>query len=148
MKELQIFPSLFPMHTFYWGDWYEKIIGPEKAAQISPIRSVPRSGMIATSHTDAPVALPNLLNVMSATVNRTTRSGKILGPGERLTPLEALKCITLWGAYQHFEETTKGSIEKGKLADLVVLTGNPLTVNPKDIGKIQVLETFQEGRSV
>jgi len=60
-------PSMFPMHTFYWGDWYGKIIGPEKAAQISPMRSILDAGMIATSHTDAPVALPNLLQVAWAT---------------------------------------------------------------------------------
>jgi predicted amidohydrolase YtcJ len=148
IKDLQIFPSLFPMHTFYWGDWYERIIGPERAAAISPMRSVLRRGMMATSHTDAPVALPNLLKVMDATVNRTTRSGKVLGEDERLTPMEALKCITLWGAHQHFEESTKGSIEPGKLADLVILSANPLTVDPKTIGQIEVLETIKEGKTV
>ena len=148
LKELQIIPSLFPMHTFYWGDWYDQIIGPELAQQISPIKSAIKKGMIVTSHTDAPVALPNLMQVLSATVNRTSRSGKVMGPDERLTPLEALKCITLWGAYQHFEEKTKGSLETGKLADLVVLSDNPLTCDPAAIGKIQVLETIKEGRTV
>jgi hypothetical protein len=66
--------------------------------------------MIVTSHSDAPVALPNLLQVMNATVNRTSRSGKIMGPDERLRPLEALKAVTLWGAYSHFEEDCKGSL--------------------------------------
>ncbi len=105
-------------------------------------------GLIATSHSDAPVALPNLMRVMAATVNRTSRSGQIMGPDERLTPEEALKTITLWGAYQHFEEDRKGSIEVGKLADLVVLSDNPLTVDPAEIGDILVLETIKEGRSV
>ena len=59
-----------------------------------------------------------------------------LGPDERLTPLEALKAITLWGAYQHFEGRTKGSIEVGKLADLVILDKNPLTVDPMTINQI------------
>jgi len=148
LKELQIFPSLFPMHTFYWGDWYEQIIGPELAQQISPMRSVLDAGMIATSHTDAPVALPNLMQVMWATVNRTSRSGKVMGPDERLTPSEALKGITLWGAYEHFEEKTKGSLEPGKLADLVILSDNPLTIDPVKINSIVVLETIKEGRTV
>lgn len=148
LKELQIFPSLFPMHTFYWGDWYEQIIGPELAAGISPMRTVLDAGMIATSHTDAPVALPNLMQVMWATVNRTSRSGKVIGPGERLTPLEALKSITLWGAYQHFEEKTKGSLEVGKLADMVILSDDPLTIEPMKINTIQVLETIKEGKTV
>jgi predicted amidohydrolase YtcJ len=148
LKELQMIPSLFPMHTFYWGDWYDKIIGPELAQQISPLKSAIKIGMIVTSHTDAPVALPNLMQVMSATVNRTSRSGKVMGPDERLTPLEALKCFTLWGAYQHFEEKTKGSLEVGKLADMVILSDNPLTCEPSAIGKIAVLGTIKEGRKV
>jgi len=148
LAELQVFPSLFPMHTFYWGDWYDTIIGPDLAQQISPMRSVLNAGLIATSHTDAPVALPNLMQVMWATVNRTSRSGKVMGPGERLTPLEALKAITLWGAHQHFEEKTKGSLEAGKLADMVVLSDNPLTVDPARINTVQVLQTIKEGRTV
>jgi len=148
LKELQIFPSLFPMHTFYWGDWYDQIIGPELAQQISPMRSVLNAGMIATSHTDAPVALPNLLQVMWATVNRTSRSGKVMGPDERLTPLEAIKAVTLWGAYQHFEDEKKGSLEPGKLADLVILSDNPLTIDPTKVNSIVVLETIKEGKTV
>jgi hypothetical protein len=136
------------MHTFYWGDWYDQIIGPGLAQQISPMRSVLDAGMIATSHTDAPVALPNLMQVMWATVNRTSRSGKVMGPDERLTPDEALKSITLWGAYQHFEETTKGSLEPGKLADMVILSDNPLTIDPMKINTIVVLETIKEGSTV
>jgi hypothetical protein len=148
LKELQIFPSLFPMHTFYWGDWYDQIVGPEFAQQISPMRSVLNAGMMATSHTDAPVALPNLMQVMWATVNRTSRSGKVMGADERLTPVEALKAITAWGAYQHFEEKTKGSLEVGKLADLVILSDNPLTIEPAKINTIQVLETIKDGHTV
>ena len=148
LEELQIFPSLFPMHTFYWGDWYDQIIGPELAQQISPMRSVLNAGMIATSHTDAPVALPNLMQVMWATVNRTSRSGKVMGPDERLTPIEALKAITLWGAYEHFEDGTKGSLEPGKLADMVILSDNPLTIDPTKINTIVVLETIKDGETV
>lgn len=148
LKELQVIPSLFPMHTFYWGDWYDQIIGPELAQKISPMRSAIKIGMTPTSHTDAPVALPNLMQVMSATVNRVSRSGKVMGPDERLTPLEALKAITIWGAYQHFEEKTKGSLEVGKLADMVILDRNPLTVDPITIKDIKVVETIKEGKTV
>ena len=88
------------------------------------------------------------MQVMWATVNRVTRSKKVLGRNERITPEEALKCITLWGAYQHFEEKTKGSIEPGKLADLVILSANPLTIDPMKINEILVLETIKEGKTV
>jgi len=148
LAELQVIASLFPMHTFYWGDWYDQIIGPELAQRISPIRTALDKGLHVNSHTDAPVALPNLLQVMWATVNRTSRSGKVMGPKERLTPLEALKAVTIWPAYEIFEEDAKGSIEPGKLADLVILDRNPLEVDPATINQIVVLETIKEGRSV
>lgn len=148
LQKYKIIPSLFPMHTFYWGDWYDQIIGPEFAQQISPLRSARDRGMIVTSHTDAPVALPNLTQLMWSTVTRTSRSGQVMGPKECLTPLEALKCVTLWGAYQHFEEQSKGSLEVGKLADLVILSKNPLTVDPMAIKEIQVVETIKEGTTV
>lgn len=148
MVELEMIPSLFPMHTFYWGDWYDVIIGPEFAQRISPMRSALDRGLIATSHTDAPVALPNLIQVMWATVNRVSRAGQVIGPDERLTPLEALEAVTLSAAYQHFEEDRKGSIEVGKLADLVILSDNPLTVDPMQINRITVQETIKEGRTV
>lgn len=122
LKELGIFPSMFPMHTFYWGDWYTEIVGADKGAQISPMRSILNTGMHATSHTDAPVALPNLMQVVWATVNRTSRSGKVIGEGERVTPYEAMKMVTLWGAEQFGEADSKGSIKQGKRADLVVLS--------------------------
>jgi hypothetical protein len=148
LKSLGIFPSMFPMHTFYWGDWYKQIVGPEQAALISPMRSILDTGLHATSHTDAPVALPNLMQVVWATVNRTSRSGAVIGADERVTPYEALKMITLWGAEQFGEQAAKGSIKEGKLADLVVLSDNPLTVDPATINQIQVLETIKEGKTV
>jgi predicted amidohydrolase YtcJ len=148
LKSLGIFPSMFPMHTFYWGDWYEQIVGPEQAARISPMRSILNTGLHATSHTDAPVALPNLMQVAWATVNRTSRSGKVIGPDERVTPYEAMQMITIWGAEQFGEQATKGSIKEGKLADFVILSDNPVTIDPKDINRIQVLETIKDGKSV
>ncbi|MFN7400162.1 MAG: amidohydrolase family protein [Sandaracinobacter sp.] len=148
LKTLGIFPSMFPMHTFYWGDWYTKIVGPEQGAQISPMRSILNTGSHATSHTDAPVALPNLMQVVWATVNRTSRSGKIIGEGERVTPYEAMKMVTIWGAEQFGEQDSKGSIKEAKRADLVVLSDNPVTMDPAKINQVRVLETIKDGKSV
>jgi len=148
LKALDVIASLFPMHTFYWGDWYDQIVGPEIAQQISPIKTALNKGLHVNSHTDAPVALPNLMQVMWATVNRTSRSGKVMGADERLTPEEGFKAITIWPAYQIFEEKTKGSIEPGKLADLVILDKNPLKVDPMTINQIVVLETIKDGKTV
>jgi len=148
LKGLGIFPSMFPMHTFYWGDWYMKIVGPEQAVRISPMRSILNTGIHATSHTDAPVALPNLMQVAWATVNRRSRSGAIIGADERVTALEAVKMITLWSAEQFGEQASKGSLEPGKLADMVILSENPLTIDPMKINTIVVVETIKEGKTV
>ena len=148
-KELGIIPSFFPMHTFYWGDWHrDSVLGPDRATNISPIGWALQRNMIFTSHHDAPVAMPDAMRVISATVNRVTRSNQVLGPEHRTTPLVAIKAHTLWSAYQHFEEKTKGSIEVGKLADFVLLDRNPLDGDPLKIAEIKAVETIKEGKTV
>jgi predicted amidohydrolase YtcJ len=149
LKELGIFPSLFPMHTFYWGDWHrESVLGPERAENISPTGWVLERDMIFGSHHDAPVALPDSMRVLSATVTRSSRTGRVLGPEHRVPVETALKALTIWPAWQHFEEDSKGSIEVGKLADFVILSDNPMTVPPDQIDDIKVLETIKEGESI
>ncbi|MFD2552508.1 amidohydrolase [Bizionia sediminis] len=149
LVSLNILPSLFPMHTFYWGDWHrESVLGEARAAYISPTRDVLNAGLTVTSHHDAPVTFPNSLRVLDATVNRVTRTNYVLGPDQRLTPYEGLKTLTEWAAIQHFEEDYKGTLETGKLADFVILDKNPLKIDPLTIHKIQVLETIKEGKVV
>jgi len=149
IKQLAILPSFFPMHTYYWGDWHRNsVLGPERAALISPCNSARKLGMIFTSHHDAPVANPDAIRVLSATVTRVTRSGYVLGPDERVDSLTALKAMTIWPAVQYFEEDRKGTIEPGKLADFVILSDNPLAVKPEDLIKLKVVETIKEGTSV
>ncbi|WP_200976567.1 amidohydrolase [Echinicola sp. 20G] len=147
-KKLNVLASLFPLHTFYWGDWHKELIGDSLGNKISPTRTALNLGLPLTIHTDAPVALPNLMRVVWTASSRTSRSGDIIGEEERLTPYEALKAITDWSAYQHFEENSKGTLEAGKLADMVVLDKNPLKVQVDEIKDIQVLETIKEGMSV
>jgi predicted amidohydrolase YtcJ len=149
LDELAIFPSLFPMHTFYWGDWHrESVLGPERADNISPTGWVLERDMMFGSHTDAPVALPDSMRVLSATVTRRSRTGDILGPMHRVSVDVGLKSLTLWPAWQHFEEDLKGSIESGKLADFVVLSDNPLTVPEDELAEIVVMQTIKEDRVV
>ncbi|EAQ41976.1 amidohydrolase [Polaribacter sp. MED152] len=148
LKKLNVIASLYPLHTFYWGDWHQEIIGGELGEKISPVKTALNKGLKVTIHSDAPVALPNLMRVVWTAVERTSRSGKVIGENERLTPYEALQAITSWSAYQHFEEDTKGSLTAGKLADLVILNENPLTVEPSKIKDIVVLETIKEGESI
>lgn len=149
MKQLGVFASLFPMHTYYWGDWHrESVLGPERAENISPTGWFLERGMMFGTHHDAPVALPDSMRVLSATVTRKSRSGRVLGPEHRVPVLTALKAMTIWPAWQHFEENSKGTIEVGKLADFVILSENPLTVPEDELADIKVVETIKEGRPV
>ena len=149
LDELDIFPSLFPMHTFYWGDWHrDRTTGPVNAENISPTGWVRERGMKFTTHHDAPVAFPDSMRVLSATVTRRTRSGDILGPHQRVDVMTALKAMTLWSAYQHFEEDRKGSIEPGKQADFVVLSQDPTTVDAEKLDRISVEETVKSGKTI
>ena len=149
LRKLGIFPALFPMHTFYWGDWHrDSVLGPERAENISPTGWLMSRGMMFTSHHDAPVARPDSMRVLSATVTRRSRTGDIIGPRHRVPVATALKAMTIWAAHQHFEEATKGSIEVGKLADFVVLSDNPISVAPEALAALKVVETIKEGASI
>jgi predicted amidohydrolase YtcJ len=148
-KRLGVIPSFFPMHTFYWGDWHrDHTVGPALADNISPTGWAVRRGMIFTSHHDAPVAFPDSMRVLDATVTRRSRSGDIIGPDQRVDVVTALKAMTLWPAYQYFEEDQKGSIEVGKLADLVILSDDPTAVDPETLDQLVVAETIKEGETV
>lgn len=148
-KALGVMPALFPMHTYYWGDWHrDHTVGPHDADNISPTGWCRQRDMMFTSHHDAPVALPDSMRVLDATVTRRTRSGDILGPTQRVDVITGLKSMTLWAAYQQFEEKEKGSIEVGKLADLVILSKDPTAVVPETINKIEVTETIKEGQTI
>lgn len=94
----------------------------------------------------AGVAKPRQL-IWSA-VNRISRAGAEIGPDQRVTPLEGRNAMTINVTYQYGEQPSKGSLEPGKLADLVILSDNPLTIVSAKIGTIQVLETIKDGRSV
>jgi predicted amidohydrolase YtcJ len=141
--------SLFPMHTFYWGDWHvESVLGHPRADYISPCKDALAAGLNITSHHDAPVTFPNSMRVLDATVNRVTRSGVILGPEQRLSAYEGLKTLTIWAAHQYFEENTKGTLAKGKNADFVILNKNPLKIDPLDIHSVKILESIYRGKNV
>jgi predicted amidohydrolase YtcJ len=149
LQRLGIVPSLFPMHTFYWGDWHrERTVGPERADDISPTGWLVERGMRFSTHHDAPVALPDSMRVLDATVTRRTRSGDILGPTHRIDVLTALRAMTIWPAWHHFEEDNKGTLEAGKLADLVILSADPTAVDPETLDSLRVLETIKAGRTV
>jgi len=143
-----ITPSFFTLHCFYFGDTHIANRGFTQAEFISPLKSARAAGLRPSNHTDFNVSPLSQLFTIHTAVNRLTRSGRVLGAGERVAPLEALEAVTIDGARQYGEEATKGSIEVGKLADLVILSGNPLTVDPATIQDIRVEETIKEGATV
>ena len=147
-KKLGLIPSYFSAHPFFWGDWHRRSFGEERAAFISPAAETARMRIPFTIHNDAPIVPPDMMRLMWVAVNRKTRSDFVLGPDQRLTPMQALHAITLGAAYQYFEEDKKGSITPGKQADLVILERNPLLSNPDTIKDIAIMETFARGQSV
>lgn len=148
-KQLHLIPSFFSLHTYYWGDWHvAQTLGEKRAEHISPTGSALRKGMIFTEHHDAPVIPPKSMMVLDATVNRTTRTGKVLGEAQKVSPYIALKTMTDWAAYQYFEEDIKGTLSTGKYGDFVVLSDNPITIDPSKIKDIKVLATYKQGQLV
>ncbi len=149
-RALGVIPSLFPMHTFYWGDWHlDHTAGPQAGMNISPTGWAVKRGMIFSSHHDAPVAFPDSMRVLDATVTRRARgTGRVVGPAQRVDVITALKAMTIWPAYHHFEDRTKGSLIPGKLADFAVLSKDPTAVEPKTLANIQVTETIKEGKTI
>ena len=148
VKELGIIPSYYSAHSFFWGDWHRLSFGDDRASFISPVRATVNRDVPFTIHNDSPIVPPDMMRLVSITVNRQTRSGYILGPEQRATALEALYAITQGAAYQYFEEDEKGSITPGKRADLVILEDNPLTIDPAELANIAIEETYARGKSV
>ena len=101
-----------------------------------------------TLHQDSPVLPPDMLQSVWCAVNRITRSGRVLGPEERVDPLTALAAVTRSAARQYFMEDDRGSIAPGKRADFALLSADPTAVDPVHIRDIQVLETIKDGRAV
>lgn len=148
-KRLDVIPSYFVAHTYYWGDWHRDVVlGQERAAHISPLQSSIDKGVRFTIHNDTPIVPPNMMLLVWTAVNRETRSGKVLGPAQRVSAFDALKAITIDAAYQHFEEADKGTLEVGKQADFAVLARNPLKVAPAEIRDIKVMATYKDGQRI
>ena len=123
-------PSFYTLHTYYFAEAHIKNRGQEQAMYISPMRDAIDAGLHPTNHTDAVVAPLDQMFMLWSAVNRISRAGAEIGPDQRVTPLEGLKAMTIWAAEQYGEQASKGSLEAGKLADMVVLSGNPLKVEP------------------
>ena len=149
MKELSIIPSYFSTHTFYWGDWHrDSVFGEDRAMRISPTKSTLNRKIPFTVHNDAPVVPPDMIRLLWSTTNRKTRSGKVLGEEQKISTYSALEAMTINAAFQHFEDDIKGSIEVGKLADLVVLSEDPLSIPVNELLKLKIMATYSHGKEI
>ena len=147
-KDKNVIGIFLVNHVWLYGDVYPGILGEERAAHINPLASAQARGVTTGIHNDSPSSGPNTLFSIWSAVNRKTFSGRTLGPDERIEPYLALQGFTTRAAYQYREESDKGAIAKGMLADLVELDRNPLKVDPDDIKDIRVVRTIKSGNVI
>jgi len=148
MAEIGMIPSIFVAHTYFWGDIHLKNLGKERGSRISPAKSALERGLIYNFHQDSPVLPPDMMRTVWCAVNRITRKGVKIGEKQCISVFDALKGITIHAAYAYHEEQEKGTLEAGKLADLVILELNPLKVDKLALADIAVMETIKEGETL
>lgn len=147
MKELGIFPVPNINFLYYFGDPLMVTLGEERMVDAFPFKMMQDAGIRFTSGTDAPGYMPiDVIRDIWSCVARKTWNGNLISPKQSLSVMNAIKVFTINAAYCGFEEDVKGSIEVGKLADLVVLADNPLEIDVDDIKDIEVDYTIVDGR--
>jgi len=145
LKQLNMGVSFFIGHTYFWGDWYRKrVLGETRAATISPLGWADDFGVNYSLHTDAPVTPMHPMQMIWSASERRTLSGVVLGPDQRIDRYRALEAITIDAAWQNHLEASRGSIAVGKLADLIVLSDNPLVAD--DVRQVRVEQTWIDGK--
>lgn len=149
IQEFGAIPSFLTAGVVTGGDAVNTLWGPERAAHAMAANTFLQRKIPFTFSHDAPVSpSPSILALVDAGVNRVSAGGRVIGPDERISPYAALRAVTAMAAFQIKEEKIKGTLEAGKLADLVILEKNPLKTGTVDIRNIAVLETVKEGRSI
>lgn len=151
MKDLGVSPSFLINHVYFWGQTMrDNVFGPEKVQLLDRCASVENAGLKWTMHSDAPVSQMNTLHKIRVAVARDfwKEPGNVLAPQEKVSVEAAIRAVTINAAWQCFSEHEIGSLEKGKLADFVILDSDPRKVNPTEISDIKVSETWMNGKQV
>ena len=144
---LGVTPSFHVNHVYYYGaELRDSIIGPERAARLMPVGTALAAGHRVSLHADSPMYPPEPFRLMRTAVTRRTRGGELIAPAEGISVESALRAVTLDAAWQLFAEDRVGSIEPGKQADFTVVDRSPLEVDPDDLDRIEVTETWLGGR--
>jgi predicted amidohydrolase YtcJ len=147
-KDLGVTPTFLNQHVYEWGQVFIKRLGEKRASTVDPAGSAERLGMNFSFHDDAPTGLPQPLKMIQIAVTREMRMGGVLNADERIPIDRAIRAVTIDPAWQSFIENTRGSLDIGKYADLVILSSNPRKADSKNIMHIKVLETWLQGRRI
>jgi predicted amidohydrolase YtcJ len=148
---LKLIASIQPYHAIDDGCWAERKIGPERARTTYASNSLNRAGAVLVFGSDWTVAPLNPLTGIYAAVTRRTLDGRNPDgwiPEEKISVEEAINSYTIRAAYAEFSEKEKGSLEPGKLADLVVIDRDLFQIPPEDILKARVILTMVDGRVI
>lgn len=146
--ELGAVVSFFVAHVYHWGETHIKNFGLQRAIEISPAASAKRAGLPFTFHQDSPVIKPDMLETIWCASSRLTSEGTLLGGAERISVREAMEAVTSTAAWQYGEEAYKGSLEPGKLADMLILERDPLSCGAEELRDIWVVQTIKGGKPV
>lgn len=147
MKAIRVIPVANPAFFFEFGDGYRVNYG-DRVRYMFPMADYIREGMIAAIGSDGPITSIDPMRGIYCAVTRLSENGLTLGSEQRISRLQAIRSYTWNGAYASFEETIKGSLEPGKKADLVVLSGSLLTSHESDILSLSPVMTMIDGQIV
>ncbi|MGI8551166.1 MAG: amidohydrolase [Dehalococcoidia bacterium] len=146
VRDLGVTPAMQPAFFWEFGDGYLANYGPERAATIFPVRSLTQMGVRVAGSSDAPVTDHRPLFGIEQAMTRATMAGQVCGAAERVDLTTAVRMHTINAAYASFDEQRKGSIEPGKLADLVVLGEDLSHVPVREIRNVPVSMTVVGGQ--
>jgi predicted amidohydrolase YtcJ len=145
VREQGVIPVVQPTFLWDFGEGYIRDYGPVRGAQMFPLRSFLDAGIVVAGSTDSPVSRREPLFAIQQAVTRRTRQGEVCGEGQQVSVSEAVRLFTYGSAYATREEHVLGSLEPGKLADLVVLAQGLEDGPPETISEIPVDLTMLDG---
>jgi hypothetical protein len=148
LKKLKPVVVTHPSFTYFSGDRYLATVEKEIIPWLYRTGTLVKSGLTVAGGSDSPIVPNSPVMGIYGAVTRLTSSGQLLNPAEKLTAAEVIKMYTLNAAYTSHEEKIKGSISPGKLADMVLLSDNPLKVHAQEIKDIKLLMTIIGGKVV
>jgi predicted amidohydrolase YtcJ len=148
LGRLGVIASMQPFHKADDGRYAEKALGPERIKTSYAFRSLRDAGARVCFGSDWPVVTVNPLKGIAAAVTARTLDGKVWVPEQSISVEEALRAYTADAAYAGFAEDRLGTLERGKLADLVILDRDPLAVGPEELDQVGVTHTIVGGRVV